>query len=99
MHRALALIAGLLPVLASTAVPAQSVEGGSVRVEGNLIIGGMSFPGGSADLRERILEAGYACETISGFTVLPEGLIVACDEEAAYRILPDAAGEPIIAPN
>lgn len=100
---ALALFAVLATASTATAqgvrIEGGSVSGGSVTVTGGLTIGGMTFADGTDGLRRAIEEAGHPCNTIRGFTALAEGVVVYCGpDRTPYRVLPDAEGNPLVAP-
>jgi len=98
---ALLALLGATPQAAGQGVRIEggSVTGGSVQVTGGLTIGGMTFAEGTDGLRRTIEDAGYPCNTIRGFTALAEGVVVYCGpDRTPYRVLPDAEGNPLVAP-
>ncbi len=65
---------------------------------GSVEVGGMRFNGADS-IADTIRAAGAQCDGLVRLETQPGSLLVTCDpEDRQYRLLPDAEGNPLVAP-
>jgi len=75
-----------------------TIQGQWIDQMGSIEVGGMQF-NGADDIVSTITGAGEQCESLTRLETLPSSLLATCDpDEQRYRLLPDADGEPLVAP-
>lgn len=84
--------------MAGYPVNAATIEGHWIDRIGSVEVGGMQFDGAS-DIVDTIRETGAQCDSLTRLQTQPGSLLATCGPDGQrFRLLPDADGEPLVAP-
>jgi len=84
--------------LAAATAEASVIEGQWLDMMGSVEVGGMRF-GDADDIAQTIRSAGHLCDDLVRLETLTGSLVATCaPDDRRYRLLPDADGQPLVAP-